>query len=73
MGPCSLATAFAVEWGINRFPLKFLLIFGMALAMVSGIPTATMTKDSSFWSTIFISSILGVLAISVVYVSDFLT
>jgi hypothetical protein len=41
----------------------------MLISLAAGIPTAIMGSGTSFWSSIFVSSILGVVGISVVYVS----
>ena len=69
MGPMGLLASYFAGWSVNHFKIKNLIIFGMLLSMISPIPAAVMTLDTSFWASIFPSSILGVVGISIVYVS----
>lgn len=71
MGPMGLLASYFAGWSVNHFKIKNLIIFGMLLSMISPIPTAVMKVETNFWASIFPSSILGVVGISIVYVSSF--
>ncbi|KAL7409673.1 major facilitator superfamily domain-containing protein [Mrakia frigida] len=59
MGPMGLLASYFAGWCVV-FPLPL-------LSMISPIPAAVMSRDTSFWASIFPSSILGVVGISIVY------
>ncbi|GAA5943159.1 hypothetical protein JCM1841_000988 [Sporobolomyces salmonicolor] len=59
----SIATGYFVE----RVSIKVITLAGLGISIAATIPVALMTPESSFWAKEFVSSVLGVIGISLTY------
>ncbi|KKY24998.1 putative mfs transporter [Phaeomoniella chlamydospora] len=70
MGIAGFTTSITMGSMVDRFNVKHLLLAGTVVCMIAPIPAALIkTGDVDFWKHVFPSSILGVVGVSIVYVS----